>query len=239
VHLYTLDFYELCRRRANPGAVVAQWLPLHGQSLASARMTARTFVEAFPHVMLWLPSVRDAVLIGSDAPLRLDAERWKAAWANPRTRDNLERAFFETPTGLLSTYLLDREGIERWAADAPVVTDERPLMEFFRHQGGNMDDREIASLIALPQADWDWLAGDPAGSAMHDELTRENRALRSYVRAAVERDVGPGLAAARLARSTEFFLYPFGCTTEQLSGLPATEAAAQGERCRQLRGAPQ
>ena len=234
VHLYTLDFYELCRRRANPGAVVAQWLPLHGQSLASARMTARTFLEAFPNVLLWLPSVRDAVLIGSDQPLRLEAQRRQAAYADPRTRRNLEQAFFETSASLLSTFLLDREGIERWAADAPLITDERPLMEFFRHQGGNMKDQEIASLIALPQADWDWLAD---GEAMRDELSRENLALRSYIRSAVERNPAAGLEAARLAGSTEFFLYPFGCTTEQLSGLPSTEAAAQGARCRRLRGA--
>jgi spermidine synthase len=236
VHLYTLDFYELCRRRSSPGAVVAQWLPLHGQSLASAHMTARTFAAAFPHVMLWLPSVRDAVLIGSDAPLRLDAQRWTAAYANPGTRANLEQAFFETPTALLSTYLLDREGIELWAADAPVVTDERPLIEFFRHQGGNMKDEEIAPLIALPQAERDWL---DVGPAMHEELLRENLALRSYVRSSVERDPAPGLEAARLAQSTEFFLYPFGCTTEQLSGLSSTEAAAHGERCRRLRRAPE
>src|SRR4029078_3421871 len=75
VHLYSLDFYEICKRHLAPGGVVAQWLPLHAQSLASARMTARTFLEAFPHAQLWLPSIRDAVLVGSMEPLRLDAPR--------------------------------------------------------------------------------------------------------------------------------------------------------------------
>jgi len=58
VHLYSLDFYRLCSSRLNEGGAVAQWLPLHAQSLASARMSARTFLEAFPHVTLWLPSGR-------------------------------------------------------------------------------------------------------------------------------------------------------------------------------------
>ena len=62
VHLYSSDFYRLCLQRLSPGGVVAQWLPLHAQSLASARMSARTFLAAFPHVQLWLPSIRDAVL---------------------------------------------------------------------------------------------------------------------------------------------------------------------------------
>jgi spermidine synthase len=241
VHLYTLDFYELCRRRSRPGAVVAQWLPLHAQSLASARMVARTFVEAFPHAMLWLPSVRDAVLIGSDAPLRLEARRLAAAFAARRTRDNLRQAFFETPEALLATFLLDREGIVSWAGDAPVITDERPLMEFFRHQGGNMKTPEIASLLAIPQADWDWLGGTDEGD-LTENLGRENAALRSYVRAATDRDASAGALAARIARSTEFFLYPLGCTTAQLeriesgsSELPLREIEPQRRRCRMLR----
>jgi len=243
VHLYTLDFYELCRRRSTPGAVVAQWLPLHAQSLASARMVAATFVEAFPHAMLWLPSARDAVLIGSDSPLRLDAGRLAAAYASPRTRNNLERAFLETPEALLATFLLDRAGIESWAGDAPVITDERPLMEFFRHQGGNMKDRDIASLLAIPQADRDWL--DPANGERPspEDLSRENAALRSYVRAATERDRTAGVLAARTARSTEFFLYPLGCTTPQLeriesgrSEMPPRDVEPQRRRCRMLRG---
>jgi spermidine synthase len=244
VHLYTLDFYRLCQRRTNPGAVVAQWLPFHGQSLASARMIARTFVEAFPHAMLWLPSVRDAVLIGSDAPLRLDARRLGAAFASPGTRENLARAFFETPASLLSTFLLNRDGIEEWAGEAPVITDERPWMEFFRHQGGNMNDSDIASLMALPQAGWEWIDGDPAESWRAEVLAQENRALRAYVRAAVARDPSSGLEAAGAARSTEFFLYPYGCTTEQLrrvrngsAGLDRTRAESHLLRCRRLLGA--
>src|SRR6185369_11518196 len=52
VHLYALEFYRLCRGHLLPGGVVAQWLPLHGQSLGSARAVARTFLQAFPHAQL-------------------------------------------------------------------------------------------------------------------------------------------------------------------------------------------
>ena len=176
----------------------------------------------------------------------LDPDRLEAAFAEPRTRANLAQAYFETPTSLLSTYLLDRPAINAWAGQAPIITDERPLMEFFRHQGGNMNDRDIASLIAIPQAPWDWLEPGPPGEAILEMLSRENRALRAYVRSAVERDSAAGMEAARLARSTEFFLYPFGCTTDHLDridsvseGLQREEAAVQLERCRRLRGTPE
>jgi hypothetical protein len=96
--------------------------------------------------------------------------------------------------------------------------------------------------MAIPQAEWDWLGDGPLGAETRDELLRENRALRSYVRAAVERDPSAGQDSAILARSTDFFLYPLGCAPGQLrrigsgpAALPPAAIVAQKERCRRLR----
>ena len=137
---------------ATPGGVVAQWLPLHAQSLASARMTARTFLDAFPHAQLWLPSVRDAVLIGSERPAD-DRTRPACceAYADPRTGDEPAARLPRIAGGAARHVPLGRDGVERWSQGAPPITDEHPRMEFFRHQGGNMNDRDIATLLAVPR----------------------------------------------------------------------------------------
>jgi spermidine synthase len=242
VHLYSLDFYELCLRRLSDDGVVAQWLPLHAQSLASARMSARTFLDAFPEVMLWLPSVRDAVLVGSTRPLEASLERLDLAWADDRTRANLERAFLETPEAFLATYLLDRTGIEAWVGEAPTITDERPLMEFFRHQGGTMTDREIAPLLVPPQAPWTWVRGIDREPERLRAVEAGNEALRLYLRSKTTGDPAPGVEAARRGSGTEFFRYGFGCTQEQIahlravSGLPPGRLAAHLRRCDDLDG---
>lgn len=217
VHLYSLDFYRLCNRRLAEGGVVAQWLPLHAQSLASARMTARTFLEAYPHAMLWLPSVRDAVLIGSLRPLELSHARVQRTYSTPETRANLVGAYLESPEALLATFLLDRSGIARWAGDAPLITDEHPWMEFFLHQGGNMHDTDIAPLLALEQGDLGWLTDVDA--VARQRIEQENAALRLYVESTVRKHPASGLAAARASRATEFFLYPRGCTAVQMENL--------------------
>lgn len=241
VHLYSLDFYRLCRRRLSEEGVVAQWLPLHAQSLASARMSARTFLDAFPHVTLWLPSVRDAVLVGSPRPLTLSLERLDRAWAEPRIRANLERAFLETPEAFLATLLLDRTGIESWAGHAPTITDEHPLMEFFRHQGGNMTDREISSLLVPPQASWDWVEAIDLEPDRHRVVKKENEALRLYASSKTTGDATLEAEAARGSSGTEFFFYGFGCTSEQLEYLrsspeiPPDRLAAHQRRCATLR----
>jgi spermidine synthase len=240
VHLYSLDFYRLCNRRLADKGVVAQWLPLHAQSEASARMTARTFLEAYPHAMLWLPSVRDAVLIGSAEPLELSGARVLDAFSTPETRTNLVDAYLETPEALLATFLLDRDGIAQWVRDAPLITDEHPWMEFFLHQGGNMDDDDIAPLLDIEQGNFGWLRDVDAGVLRLIEA--ENAALRLYAESTVRGKSQPGISAARRSRATEFFLYPHGCTTLQIEalrsgahGLTPQEAAGRLRNCETLR----
>jgi hypothetical protein len=188
-------------------------------------MTARTFLEAFPHAQLWLPSIRDAVLVGSMDPLGLDLERLRAAYAPGTARTNLERALLESPEAFLGTRLLDRDGIARWAGSGPLVTDEHPRMEFFRPTGSNMGDRDIASLLSV---------------ATEDGLP-ESRALRLYARAGTGGTPRDGIEAARLSRGTEFFLYPFGCTGAQLQTLAGTAGSEDAYRkqlaqCRSIVG---
>ena len=117
--------------------------------------------------------------------------------------------------------------------ERPPITDEQPRMEFFRNQGGNMNDREIATLLAVPQDNWTWVRGLKQRPDLAERVARENRALRLYVESTVEGNVQAGTAAARLGRGTEFFLYRLGCATEQLERLPP-EASGQLQRCRAL-----
>jgi spermidine synthase len=239
VHLYTLDFYRLCRRRLQPGGVVAQWLPLHAQSLASARATARTFLEAFPHVQLWLPSIRDAVLLGSDRPFELDAARLDDAYANPRTRASLEAAYLESPEALLGTFLFDRAALVRWSAGADRITDDRPWMEFFHRYGRTMGDREIAGLLEPPPAAYSWLKG--GSPALLDAVDVERRAHLAYIASEVSDDPRQKRAAAIAPRGTHFGRYRVGCDTPQLEALRAETAGgarygSQSEMCSSLFG---
>lgn len=233
VQLYSLDFYRLCLRRLRPGGVVAQWLPLHSQSTLSARMSVRSFLDAFPHAALWFPSAQDAVLVGSAEPLRIDLGRLHAAYTEPRTRANLEQAYLETPAALLGSYLLDRAGLERWVGDVPQITDEHPRMEFFRNQGGNMHQRDRLPLIDLPQPELPFDA-DPE---LAERVALENRALRLYLRAVALGDPAAGGQAVRLSRGTEFYLYRMGCASAQLAGLDPSAASLRAAQCARMRDA--
>jgi spermidine synthase len=227
VHLYTLDFYRLCRARLAPGGVVAQWLPLHSQSLASAKATARTFLEAFPHAQLWLPSIRDAVLLGSGQPLHLDPSRLRAAYAAPKTRASLGAAYFETPEALLGTYLLDRDGVARWAENADIVTDDRPRIEFFRRYGAMMSDPDIATLLAPEAGAIDDVLGDDADPAFRSAVAAERDINRLYVGAEIVKDPTRSRHAALASQATRYGLYRLGCDEPQLEALRADPGAEE------------
>jgi spermidine synthase len=239
VHLYTLDFYRLCRAHLEAGGVVAQWLPLHSQNLASAQATAKTFLEGFPYAQLWQPSIRDAVLIGSDRPLHLNQDRLRAAYAAPYTRESLTAAYFETPEALLGPYLLDRDGIAQWAGNADVITDDRPWIEFFRRYGANMSDPEISTLLAPEPGVVDDVLGDDADPAFRSAVAFERDTNLHYLRAEIVKDPTRSRQAALASRATRFGLYRLGCDGPQLDALradPAGEAewASRVETCRAL-----
>ncbi|MGE8367597.1 spermidine synthase [Cupriavidus sp.] len=130
VNLYSRDFYELARSRLQPGGLFAQWLPLATQNDEDSRALVRSFLDAFPHASLWTTEVHEMLLVGSDAPLDLDAARIQARFNQPAVAGALREVGINSPAALLATWVTGREGLERYAAGAPAVTDDRPLIEY-------------------------------------------------------------------------------------------------------------
>jgi spermidine synthase len=130
-NLYSKEFYELCRDRLAPGGVLCQWFPLHSQTVDEYRMSLATFADVFPDASLWLPVGRNGVGIGvkeGGAPWTF--ARLKERFADAGVREGLVDIGFPTPESLFSTMLLDAAGIARFVGDAPLVTDDRPRLEF-------------------------------------------------------------------------------------------------------------
>ena len=130
-NLYSREFYRLCRDRLAPGGVLCQWFPLHSQTVDEYKMSVATFADVFPDATFWLPVGRNAVGIGvkeGGAPWTF--ERIRERFEEPGVREGLERIGFPTPESLLATLVLDAEGIARFVDGAPLVTDDRPRLEF-------------------------------------------------------------------------------------------------------------
>ena len=130
VNLYSRDFYELARTRLEPDGLLAQWWPLPTQNAEDSRSLVRSFLDAFPYATLWTTELHEMLLLGSMAPIELDAARIAARFAEPAVAAALTEVGIASPAALLATWITDRDGLERYAAGAAPVTDDRPRIEY-------------------------------------------------------------------------------------------------------------
>jgi spermidine synthase len=131
VNLYSQEFYALAKRRLAPGGVVAQWMPLDFSRQAVPRMMIRTMMAAFPYVSLWIPNRMEGVAIGSMEPLAVDLGEWRRRMQSPGLRDDMAAIGFHSPEDLAATFVAAGRALESFIGDGPIVTDDRPRIEYF------------------------------------------------------------------------------------------------------------
>jgi spermidine synthase len=130
VNLYSRDFYRLAARRLQPGGLFAQWLPLPTQTDDDTRSLVRSFLDVFAYATLWTTELHEALLVGSQMPIELDAVRIQQRFAQHGVAAALAEAGVGSAAALVATWVTGRAGLERYAGDAPAVTDDRPRIEY-------------------------------------------------------------------------------------------------------------
>ncbi|MBN1459797.1 MAG: fused MFS/spermidine synthase [Armatimonadetes bacterium] len=130
VNLYTKEYFELVKSRLRPGGVCSHWIPLHRMLPREIKQSVEAFREVFPHTMLFVET-SEAIILGSDEPLVIDAERWRSYLGDPRISQDLREVGLASLPQLLSTYIMDDDALEGYVGNTPPVTDDLPTLEFF------------------------------------------------------------------------------------------------------------
>ena len=124
--LYSREYFTLARRALTDSGVMVQWIGL--RSRLHYELIARTFLQVFPETSVW---VNGSLLIGSIRPLDIEeaelAERFAAAALQP----SLAAAGFRDPESLLGHYVASPEDLRRFIGAGPILTDDRPLLEYY------------------------------------------------------------------------------------------------------------
>ena len=132
------------------------------------------------------------LLVGSDRLLVLDSKQVAARFAPEETSRALAEVGVESPEALLATFITDRDGLLRYVADAPPVTDDRPLIEHAawvrRGEIRRVLPRllELASDVPLPPSD-----------PLRPAIEAERRELFAFYRASLLAMEGDREGAAR------------------------------------------
>jgi tetratricopeptide (TPR) repeat protein len=92
------------------------------------RTLAATLLAEFSHVRLYHPAAQVLMFLASEEPL--DLELQAARSGQPFTADimHYSRIGMNSVEDLLAALAMDREGVEAFAADAPISTDDHNLM---------------------------------------------------------------------------------------------------------------
>jgi spermidine synthase len=148
-NLYSTNFYQLAAKHLEPGGLLAQWLPIGTQNDEDSRALVRSFIDVFPYAALWTTELHEMLLVGSFHPIVLDVNRITHRFQQPAVQAALAEVGINSPAALLSTWITDRSGLEKYAASAAPVTDDRPSVEYSTWVRPAEIARVLPELLAL------------------------------------------------------------------------------------------
>ncbi len=130
--LYSREHFRIARSRLRPGGIFVQWLPLTHMTRTEFDIIARTMLEEFPQVTLWranFVSHAEVALVGAAEIGALDpaAVARNVAQVIPRRAEDRVTDADVVPWVL---YAGNLSACRPLFADAPVNTDDRPVIEY-------------------------------------------------------------------------------------------------------------
>jgi spermidine synthase len=135
--LYTAEYFELVKRRLNPGGVVAQWVPLYESTPDVVRSELATFFATFPDGTVWANVVRnggyDVVMIGQLGPTRVAVPELIKRVDQPdhdRVRESVTGVGFVWLADLLGTYAGRGRDLAPWLEGAQVNRDRDLRLQY-------------------------------------------------------------------------------------------------------------
>jgi spermidine synthase/Tfp pilus assembly protein PilF len=193
--LFTRDHFENCRQRLRPGGIVSTWMTidLHPHDFA---IVLKTFQSVFPYCALWMaPNCinKQIVLMGSDQPWQIDFQNLQARISRPEVKRDFAAINMNSAYDFLDCLLLDADGIKQISGDAPINTDERPLLEFSTHDIRSRDlcsYQNLGRILVRKANAADFLTNLPreeiAREEVQNNLVRHAEAQRLFLQGMLE-----------------------------------------------------
>ena len=117
--LYSREYYELVRNALADDGLAMQWNG--GDSETEYKLLLRTFTSVFPSTTLW---AEGSLMLGSKTPFTLSQSAYEAR------RAGFEQFQWDLPT-LKRIYVAGPEEIHEFVGDGPILTDDKPVIEYF------------------------------------------------------------------------------------------------------------
>jgi len=136
--LYSREFYQAAERRLSDDGVMMEWMP-GGQSVDEFRTQVRTLQSVFPNVLLAFgPATQGVFMIGSRASVGIDPTAIATVLSRTGVVQDLGEAS-DAPVSSIDAWeaLIPKQewltgpDVARFAGPGPLITDDRPLTEYY------------------------------------------------------------------------------------------------------------
>jgi spermidine synthase len=131
-NLFTSDFFELARKKLNPGGIFCQWIQFYSMSPENLKMVLNTMASSFEDVQLWISTLGDILLIASDSRIIIDPVRiHQTIHFSERTKkDFADYLLAEDPFEITGRLFMDKSEIIDFSRGAEINSDNYPYLEF-------------------------------------------------------------------------------------------------------------
>ena len=134
----SLEFYQAAKRKLTADGVMVQWVP-YGQTLDEFLAHVRTFQQVFANVRVIAGAGGYGFyMIGSDGSVDLDPAQMTAVLERPgvledvnSAPDSKQRTVEDWVNTLLGLTWASGDELTAAVGDGPLITDDRPLPEYF------------------------------------------------------------------------------------------------------------
>lgn len=128
-NLYSRQYFELARRALRDDGLMLQWL--EPQQEAQHKLIMRTFLSVFPDATLWSDGYYPSLMIAGKRPLELDRARLARMLEDASFREQFASLGIADVPALLAHFWAGPEDLRRYVGDGHILTDDRPLIEYF------------------------------------------------------------------------------------------------------------
>jgi spermidine synthase len=148
--LYTREFFELVKKRLNPGGAVTLFVQLYESNTEAVKSEIATFMEAFPHGVVWGNTNNgagyDLVLLGQVEDTKIDVDAIQAKLQRPEyapVAQSLREIGMNSAVDLFSTFAGRAADLQPWLADASINRDRNLRLQFLAGLGLNLYQSDV------------------------------------------------------------------------------------------------
>ena len=143
--LYTREFFELAKRRLNPGGVVTLFVQLYETNTEAVKSEVATFFEAFPKGMVFANTYNgagyDLVLLGQVDGTTINLDEMEARLQRSEyaaIKKSLADIGMTSAVDLFSTYAGSAADMQPWLKDAQINRDRNLRLQYLAGRGLNL-----------------------------------------------------------------------------------------------------